>query len=242
MLSGRPHSLDAVLGGRIELEQPRSGYRVNVDSLLLVAFAGTRRVQRLVDLGAGVGVLALLALERGLAQSALLVERDAELAELAARNLERSGLAGEVLVLDLEQQRVRESGVPLVLCNPPYYDSARHRPAQQARRRAARSGDLQPFVSAAAAILARKSGRALFSYPAPELPALLAAAAACSLVPKRLRFVHARSHTAARLCLIELRAARPGGLVIEAPLVEWDGRKRTPELQAITGSRAVGRR
>nr|MDQ2646873.1 methyltransferase [Myxococcota bacterium] len=56
---------DALLGGAVELLQPREGYRVNVDSILLAAFASGRRVALAVDLGSGVGALALLAHHRG---------------------------------------------------------------------------------------------------------------------------------------------------------------------------------
>lgn len=233
---------DTLLGGALRLLQPKSGYRVNIDSLLLVAFAGKRRVARAVDLGAGVGALGLLALQQGIAERALLVEADERLVELARENLRRGGFQGEVLALDLVRHKPRESAVPLVLCNPPYFPASSHRPAQSQAKAAARSGELLPFLAAASAVLARKTGRALFSYPAPQLPELLRAAASVSLVPKRLRFVHARQDAPARLALVELRVARPGGLVVEAPLIEWIGKQRSPELLRLSPERASDRK
>lgn len=225
---------DTLLGGALRLLQPKSGYRVNIDSLLLVAFAGERRVDKVVDLGAGVGALGLLALQRGIAKRALLIEAEPKLVALARENLLRGGFLGEVLQLDLTRDKPQGSAAPLVLCNPPYYPAHSHRPAQSEAKAAARSGDVTPFLAAASALIARKTGRALFSYPAPQLPELLRLAAAASLVPKRLRFVHAREDQPARLVLLELRAARPGGLVVEPPLVEWLGRRRSPELVRLT--------
>jgi tRNA1Val (adenine37-N6)-methyltransferase len=233
---------DTLLGGALRLRQPKSGYRVNVDSLLLVAFAGPRRVERVVDLGAGVGALGLLALKRGIAKRALLIEADAKLAGLARENLVRGNFEGEVRELDLTRSKLGESAVPLVLCNPPYYPAHSHRPAQSAAKAAARSGELLPFLRAAAATLARKTGRALFSYPAPQLEDLLGQAKQVGLVAKRMRFVHAREDEPARLALVELRAARPGGLVVEAPLFEWVGRRRSAELVRISGDRAADRK
>jgi tRNA1(Val) A37 N6-methylase TrmN6 len=230
-----------LLGGALSLRQPKTGYRINVDSLLLVAFAGERTVERVVDLGAGVGALGLLALQRGIARRALLLEADAALAQLAQENLERAGFAGEARSFDVTRDKVRESGVPLVLCNPPYYPAHSHRPASGARA-LARSGDVGPFLTAAAKLVARKTGRALFSYPAPQLPELLHAASERGLVAKRLRLVHARESLPARLALLELRVARPGGLVIEPPLVEWLGRRRAPELAWLSGGRANDRK
>lgn len=232
---------DTLLGGALRLLQPKAGYRVNVDSLLLVAFAGERRVERVVDLGAGVGALGLLALQRGIAKRALLVEADPKLVALSRENLRRGDFEGEALELDLTRQKLRESGVPLVLCNPPYYPAHSHRAAAPMKA-AARSGDVTPFLTTAAGIVARKTGRALFSYPAPQLPELLEHATKVGLVAKRARFVHARADEPARLVLVELRAARPGGLVIEPPLVEWIGRARSPELLALSAGPASGRK
>jgi tRNA1Val (adenine37-N6)-methyltransferase len=222
--------------------QPKTGYRVNIDSLLLVAFAGERRVERLLDLGAGVGAVGLLALARGLAKRALLVEADASLVALASENLRLSGFDGEARELDLSKTKLRESAWPLILCNPPYFPAHSHRPAQSPAKASARSGELAPFLAAASSALARKTGRALFSYPAPQLPELLQQAARVGLVVKRLRFVHARADQPARLALIELRAARAGGLRIEPPLIEWIGRKRSPELLRLSADRAVDRK
>ena len=233
---------DTLLGGALKLLQPKTGYRINVDSLLLVGFAGERRVDRVVDLGAGVGALGLLALHRGIAKRALLIEADPKLVFLARENLSRSGFDGEARELDLTRSKLRDSAAPLVLCNPPYYPAHSHRPAQSVSKAAARSGDIGPFLIAAAAILARKTGRALFSYPAPQLAELLRHAEDVGLVAKRLRFVHAREDKPARLSLVELRAARPGGLVVEPPLIEWLGRRRSPELLRLSGDRANDRK
>jgi tRNA1Val (adenine37-N6)-methyltransferase len=233
---------DTLLGGALRLLQPKSGYRVNVDSLLLVGFAGQRRVERVVDLGAGVGALGLLALTRGIARQAMLVEADPQLVTLAAENLLRGGFQGQAVQLDLTRQKLRGPAAPLVLCNPPYFPPHSHRPARSVAKASARSGDVAPFLVAASAILARKTGRALFSYPAQQLPEFLAAAAGAALVAKRLRFVHARAEHAARLALVELRVARPGGLVVEPPLVEWLGRARSPELEELTSAPASDRK
>ncbi len=233
---------DTLLGGALKLLQPKTGYRINVDSLLLVGFAGERRVDRVVDLGAGVGALGLLALYRGIAKRALLIEADPKLVLLARENLARAGFDGEARELDLTRTKLRDSAAPLVLCNPPYYPAHSHRAAQSLAKAAARSGEVAPFLAAAAAVLARKTGRALFSYPAPQLPELLRRAEDAGLVAKRLRLVHAREDKPARLALIELRAAKPGGLVVEPPLFEWIGRRRSPELLWLSGDRAADRK
>jgi tRNA1(Val) A37 N6-methylase TrmN6 len=58
------------------------------------------------------------------------------------------------------------------------------------------------------------------------------------LIPKRMRFVHADSNAAARIALIEMQRAKPGGLVILPPLFEWREKGvRSPEIaQLVRGS------
>ena len=50
---------DALLGGRVRLLQPRRGYRVAVDAVLLAAAIDAAAGERVLDLGAGVGAVGL---------------------------------------------------------------------------------------------------------------------------------------------------------------------------------------
>jgi tRNA1Val (adenine37-N6)-methyltransferase len=231
---------DALLEGKLTLLQPRTGYRVNVDSILLAAFAAEGRGARLLlDLGSGVGALALILGRVGFVKKSVLIEREPELVVLARENLSDNGLAGTVVERDLER-----SGLPpslaqqadLVVCNPPFYPAASGTPAESATR--ARSGELLPFVRAARRALSGPRTRAAFCYPAAALAELFACARDERLVPKRLRLVHPRADAPARLALVELRLAKPGGLVLEPPLVEWQSaRVRTPELARLVAGR-----
>jgi tRNA1Val (adenine37-N6)-methyltransferase len=238
-------SRDALFGGSVELLQPARGYRVNVDSLLLAAFASQRRVRRLVDLGGGVGALAL-AIDHlvGVAQ-AVLIEREAELAELARENLARARLASEVYVAEVGPRLPRglAASADLVVCNPPFFDTRSARASRDPAAARARFGALEPFLVAAGKALAGSRARAAFCYPARSLPELVAGAASVGLVPKRLRLVHPSLGEPARLALVELRRARPGGLSVEPPLLEWSAPGvRSDELSALLARKAAGRR
>lgn len=233
---------DALFGGALPLLQPARGYRVNVDALLLAAFAAGGRVARLVlDLGAGTGVVGLTLHHVGAARRVVLVEREPDLALLCERNLERLGATGSVERLDLERDalpRALAQRVDLVVTNPPYYPVGRGRPRVEPKSSRARSGALEPFVRAVARALAGPRARAAVVYPASGLPELLAVAAKERLVPKRLRLVHAAPDSPARVALVELRLAKPGGLVVLPPLVEWSApRRRSEELERIVTGR-----
>jgi len=231
---------DALFAGALSLVQPRSGYRFNVDALWLAEFAAQgRRLRHVLDLGAGVGAVTLVLNHRVGVARATLVEKSERHAELARRNLARAGVEGVVLAADVARAELPR-GVDLVVANPPWFEPGERRPARQDRE-PARAGELAPFVGAAARALGSGRARAAFVYPARSLARLLALAEANNLVPKRLCFVHPFASEPARAVLVELRAAKPGGLVVEPALVEWAARGvPSPALAALNSPRLGG--
>lgn len=228
---------DTLYDGAVSLRQPAHGYRVNVDALLLAAFAANGRSAALaVDLGAGVGSVALGLHHLGAAARFALVEREAPLLALADENARAAGMPSESFAQDLAlglPESLRQMA-DLVVSNPPFFDPDSSRQGPHPEKTRARFGELTPFVAAAAAALSGARGRAAFVYPTRELCYFLACAERAKLVPKRLRLVHPDASSPARVALIELRRAKPGGLVILPPLFEWLGKGvRTPELVRI---------
>jgi len=239
MPSAAPGSVrDALFAGRLLIWQPVRGYRVNVDTLLLASFAAARRprARAVVDLGSGVGALGLCYAFLGDAARIDFVERDNGLSVLAERNLADLRLAGSAHVADLTTEglpRELRARADVVLSNPPFFEERARRGGSDG----ARSGPIAPFLRAASASLGRRAA-AFFAYPAAALPELFTQAGATGLVPKRLRLVHAYPVSAARLALVEFRRAKPGGLVVDPPLVEWASRGvRSPELAALVSGK-----
>lgn len=234
---------DAMFGGAVRFWQPARGYRVNIDALLLAGFAAQHRPDRALDLGSGVGAVTLALHHLQNLTRATLVEREPELARLARRNLALSELDAEVIVADLECDALPKQLVgsaDLVVSNPPFFEPGASRPAKEAAAQSARFGWLAPFLCAAGRALSGKRARACIAYPARSLERLLECAREQALVPKRLRFVHSEQGRPARLCLIELRRAKPGGLVVEAPLYEWvKGGIRSPEVALLLSPEAA---
>jgi tRNA1Val (adenine37-N6)-methyltransferase len=233
---------DALFGGRVRFFQPARGhgYRVNADAVLLAAFARAGRSARAkvaLDLGAGVGAVALSLAFLGGADRLLLIEIDPVLSALARRNLELGDLAQRASVHEADLNLPLSMSVPdvvgradLVVANPPYTEP--HRDVRAVP--GARHGALAPFLRTAAEALGRR-GRACFVYPALALVDLACEARRFGLEPKRLRLVHGREDRPARIALVELVHGKPGGLVVEPPLVEMDASGRpTPALARLT--------
>jgi tRNA1Val (adenine37-N6)-methyltransferase len=231
----REPTRDTLFGGRIVLAQPArgSGYRVNVDALLLAAFAGgalvdgprlarrARPARAAFDLGAGVGAVGLSLLHLEAAEHVTMIEVDPALAALAEANAKSNGWSERIAVRRADVADVSDlpaGAADLVVCNPPYVEPGRGRVPSPARARA-RSGPLSVFLDATRRLAGRRA-RACFVYPAIEATTLLTELRARGLEPKRLRPVHGRAQDPARVVLVECCAGRPGGLSIEPPLVE----------------------
>jgi tRNA1Val (adenine37-N6)-methyltransferase len=233
----RALTLDTLYDGSVTLRQPARGYRVNVDAILLAAFAADDRHARFaVDLGAGVGAVALALHHLGAASHFALVEREKALLELAAENAADAGLQAEFYIRDLARGLPSElcQRADLVIANPPFFPPGSGQKTGDAATRRARFGEIGPFLDAAAAAVSGPRTRVVFVYPARELQRFLSESKRVHLVPKRLRLVHADSGSAARVALLELRRAKPGGLIILPPLFEWDAKGvRSVELRRL---------
>src|SRR3984885_571046 len=160
---------DAFLGGRLRLRQPRSGHRAGHDAVLLAAATAAQPGDRVVDFGAGVGAAGLAVARRVGGINLVLVEIDAGLAGLARGNAAANAIAADVVVLDVTSAAdafaaagLFPDSVDVVLMNPPFNDSVRHRASPDPARKIAHvaaSATLESWIHAGRRIL--KSGGVL---------------------------------------------------------------------------------
>jgi tRNA1(Val) A37 N6-methylase TrmN6 len=175
---------DAFLGGKLRLRQPKSGHRAGHDAMLLAAATLARRGDRVVEFGAGVGAAGLAVAKRVGGISLVLVEIDRKLADLARGNALSNAVAADVIVLDVTSAAgafaaagLSPDSVDVVLMNPPFNDSARHRASPDEARASAHvatAATLEGWIHAGRRIL--KSGGVLaMIWRADGIAAVLAA-------------------------------------------------------------------
>lgn len=179
---------DAFLGGRLLLRQLKSGHRAGHDAMLLAAATSARHGDRVVDLGAGVGAAGLALAKRvagiDVVLDLVLVEIDAQLAALARANAAANAIAADVIVLDVESSaetfaaaRLAPDSVDVVLMNPPFNDSKRHRASPDRAREVAHVASattLQNWIHAARRIL-KSQGELTLIWRADGIAEVLAA-------------------------------------------------------------------
>lgn len=226
-------TLDELIRGRIRVWQPRAGYRVNVDSVLLAHFVGAPPYGRVVDLGAGVGVIGLALAVRDPSARVVLAELQPRSAELARRNVIENGCEGRVDVvnIDLADERAARAVLPgasfdRVVSSPPYFLLSAGPPVPDESEAIARHEirlDLSQLTKAARRLLV-PGGRAFIVFPSERLPALIEALQSEGLRPIRLRPVYARmgQGIAANRVLVEAQKGARAGLVLEEPLYVRD--------------------
>ncbi|MDP2063132.1 MAG: methyltransferase [Phaeovulum sp.] len=116
-------SEDAFLGGRLRLLQPREGFRAAMDAVLLAAACPAVAGQSVLELGCGAGVASLCLGARVPGLRLQGIEMQADYADLARRNAERSAQIFEVFEGDLAAppSALRARSFDHVLANPPFF-------------------------------------------------------------------------------------------------------------------------
>ena len=154
---------DRLLGGQLVLRQPRSGFRVAIDTVLLAAAVPAREGESVFEPGAGCGGAALC-LARRTGCFVVGVEMQADLAALANDNARRNGLADRVEVLEGAVGETRPRGVgPFddrlfdhAMANPPHHQASSGTPSPDAAKAAANvesGGALDLWIAAMLAAL-----------------------------------------------------------------------------------------
>src|SRR5579863_5800236 len=221
-------TFDSILGGALTLVQLRDGYRFSIDAILLGRFARVRARDRVLELGAGCGVISVMVAALRHPREVVAVEIQPELAAIAQRNAALNGLDSmRVIHADLRARRIgglTPASFDVVIANPPYRALRSGRESPNASRRVARgesAATLAQFV-AAAKRYAANGAKAAFVFDATRSAELLGCLAVNSLEPKRIRFVHPRAGAPATTVLVEARKGGGIEVLVEPPLMLYD--------------------
>jgi tRNA1(Val) A37 N6-methylase TrmN6 len=216
---------DDILYGELVLKQPVDGPRVNVDTVLLAAYCRVRRGERVLELGAAHGAVALLLAKRYPHASSIEgLEVQKDLWELSKQNAEENGLSDKVTFRQGDLREVRRlyksQSFDVVVVNPPYDEIDRSRPSPNFREATARHGVACTFEDVAAAVkfLLRNKGRLYLVMRAKRLAEVCSKLTQKGLQPRRLRLVHPKPESDASVFLMEATRSDGIGMLVEPPL------------------------
>ena len=216
---------DSFCHRRLTVYQHKTGYRFSIDSVLLAGFVRPGKGRRLVDLGCGCGIIALLLAGRYADLRMWGVEIQPALAALARRNVTANGMAGRIRILEIDMRALSQSMTGGVVdgacCNPPFGRARSGRINPNTEQALARH-EIQislPALTGVARRILRTGGRFSLIFPADRLTDLLCQMRADNIEPKRLQMVHSYAARPPRRIMVEgVAGARPG-TVIDPALV-----------------------
>jgi tRNA1Val (adenine37-N6)-methyltransferase len=232
-------TLDELRAGGLRIIQGERGYRFSIDPILLCGFSRVEKGETAVDLGTGSGVIPLVMARRSGSHRLVGIECQGGLADRARRSVRLNALEDRVRIVEADLRKIGDvlprGAFDVVLSNPPFRATGTGRQAPLSERAAARhelAGGIDDFL-AAAAFLLREKGRVYLIFLAERLVELLETMHRHQLEPKRLRAVHSRAGTDARMVLVEGRKGGRAGMTIEAPLYVYENQVYSSEVAKL---------
>ena len=147
---------------RFSICQDRCAMKVGTDGVLLGAWARVEHCRRILDMGTGTGLVALMAAQRSEAHI-VAIDLDADAVEQAKENVAASPWADRIQVYEADVREVEgfqfstfnfQFSFDAILCNPPFFENSLKSP--DAARTMARHTDTLSFDE-----LARSAARLL---------------------------------------------------------------------------------
>jgi len=227
--------------GIVSIVQPKKGFRFTLDSLLLADFCRIKPRDRVLEPGAGTGIISILLARKFPGARFVADEVESQAFTLLCQNIEQNRLVETITPLDRDIQSLGRSIAPdsfdVLIANPPYTKRGTGKKSPFPERQSARQDqtaslpcwlDLQTLL--------KNKGRYFLVFPARRSAELMSLLRARGLEPKRLRSVHPFRNKPASLVLIEAIKTKGVGLDILPPLIvhEKSG-GYTEEMQDIYG-------
>ena len=211
--------------------QKISGFRFGTDAVLLSDFTLIKPGARVMDFGAGTGIISLLCAIHRADIRVTALELQPDMADMAQRSVQLNRLEDRISVRALDLRLAAENfgygAYDNVICNPPYHDLKRGLKPENENRLLSRtesSVTIDEICLSAFRVL-KSGGRLSVIYPAMRLHEMLRAMQDSRLSPKRVRCVQQSADRPPKLILID--AVKHGGSQLEwlPPLIlaEEDG-------------------
>lgn len=118
---------DAILNGKVTLFQPKDGYRVSMDPIILSHFVNVIPNQRVLDVGAGNGVISLILKFKEPSLSITAIDIDKFMCDICKKNADINNCDLQVINENIKNNPIKGETFDCVVTNPPFFprDSSR---------------------------------------------------------------------------------------------------------------------
>lgn len=216
--------VEDLLFNGLKIIRDTRGFTYGTDAVLLANFARAKEGERVLDLGAGSGILSIL-LNGKTGAHVTAVEIDESMCDMLRRSAQMNGQQDFIRALcaDLRDPKMDlpAGGFDMAVCNPPYHASGTKSEVNQ--RRVSTHQDACTVYDAAqsAARFLKNGGRLYLVYPASLLAEAFHALKQSRLEPKRAQMVFTRRGAPPHVALIEAKKGGRTGMVWETPAFLW---------------------
>jgi tRNA1Val (adenine37-N6)-methyltransferase len=153
---------------KFSIDDSKAAMKVGTDAVLLGAWAKCENETRILDIGTGSGIIALMMAQRNKGITVDAVEIESDAADIAKQNFQLSPWAGQINVYnqsisDFVLQTTHKYS--LIVCNPPFFTNSLKTPGKA--RNLARHNDSLPVTELLeiSSCLLLKGGKAAFIIP-----------------------------------------------------------------------------
>ncbi len=207
----------------MSLKEPDGSFFLGTDAFLLSAYIKSNPRYTAVELGAGSGIISLLAAQKKAFSKIFAVEIQSVLYETMKHNISDNGFDNIIEAVNADVRELTVStflGARTVFANPPYMKIGNGKSSPSAEREIARHevfGGIEDFCKAAGKIL-QTGGRFYTVYRPDRLESLMASLKENSFSPKRITFVHATPNHPPSSVLTESIKDAKESLIVTRPL------------------------
>lgn len=220
----------------LEIIQNRAGYRFTSDAVLLANYVKALPKHRVVDLGTGSGIIAILVAAKTKAKQVIGIEIQPQLADMAQRSVAHNGMSDRITIFNCPMQSAEEKiggGFDIAVCNPPYEKAARASLTEKDICKSEQLVTLEEVVSSAATLL-KFGGVFYIINKAKRLAEIIFEMKQKGIEPKKITLIQPKADKDFDTVIVEGKKGAKPSLVVTKPLIVYgeDG-QYTAEVRRI---------
>lgn len=122
---------DLILNGKIKLCQPKHGYRIAIDPILLASVVELKKEQTILDVGCGVGTISMILKYMDNSQNITCIDIDPIMTKLCQRNSKLNNLPLNIINCPIDSNLLNNETFDSVVTNPPFYNPENFRSSKK---------------------------------------------------------------------------------------------------------------